>query len=161
MSATFKIDSKDFQMKLKQLEKLKSNNVASNVLFKAADAASESFSAVLKQETPVGKFEAKGHKKYDSRNHPRGTLRESVKKGLRRRIKNKNVFAASSFYEIDQKQYYANFVLHSHKPNAYGFTGGKNFIEKAINRSEARIMDKLGRDMVNNLTNALQKYIDK
>jgi len=51
--------------------------------------------------------------------------------------------------------------LHSHAPNAYGFTGGKNFIEKAINRSEARIMDKLGRDMVNNLTNALQKYIDK
>jgi hypothetical protein len=161
MSVTFKIDSKDFQMKLKSLEKLKSNNVAANVLYKAADAASESFTAVLKQETQVASLEAKGHKKYDSRNHARGTLRESVKKGLRRRVKNKNLFAASSYYQMEGKQYYANFVLHSHKPNAYGFTGGENFIEKAINRSETRILDKLGRDMLNNLTNALQKYINK
>ena len=161
MSVTFKIDSKDFQMKLKSLEKLKSNNVASNVLFKAANAASESFSAVLKQETPVARLEAKGHKKYDSRNHARGTLRESVKKGLRRRVKDKNTFAASAYYEMTYKQYYANFVLHTINENAYGFRGGKNFIEKAINRSEARIMDKLGRDMVNNLTNQLQKYMNK
>ncbi len=161
MSATFKIDSKDFQMKLKQLEKLKSNRVASNVLFKAADRASDSFSAVLKQETPVAKLEAKGHKKYDSRNHPKGTLRESVKKGLRRRTKDRNVFAASAYYDMGGEQFYANFVLHKHAPNAYGFTGGNNFIDKSVKRSESRVMDNLGRDMVNNLTNALQKFMNK
>lgn len=161
MSVTFKIDSKDFQMKLKSLEKLKSNNVASNVLFKAADAASESFSAVLKQETPVGKYESKGWKKYQSRNHPRGVLRAAVKNGLRKRIKDKNTFAASAYYSYDTMQYYANFVIHKHDANAFNFGGGNNFIEKAINRSESRIMDKLGRDMVNNLTNQLQKYMNK
>ena len=161
MSATFKIDARDLERKLKQLENLKSNNVAANTIYKAVDSASESFAAVLKQETPSGKFEAKGHKKYDSRNHPKGTLRESVKKGLRRRVKDKQTFAASAYYDVNYKQYYANFVLHRHNPNAYGFTGGKNFIASSVSRSESRILSMMARNLENNLTNKLQKLLDK
>lgn len=161
MSASFRIDTKDLERKLKQLESLKSNAVAANTIYKAVDKASESFAAVLKQETPSGKFEAKGHKKYDSRNHPKGTLRESVKKGLRRRVKDKQTFAGSAYYEVSQKQYYANFVLHQHKPNAYGFEGGKNFISKSVDRSESRILSIMEQSLMTNLTNKIQKLLDK
>jgi hypothetical protein len=161
MRATFRIDTKDLERKLKQLENLKSNNVAANVIYKSVDSASESLAAVLKQETPVGKYEAKGHKKYDSRNHPKGTLKESVKKGLRRRVKDKQTFAASAYYEMDYKQYYANFVIHTHASNAYGFKGGNNFIEKAVQRSEQRVLSMMTRNLETNLTNKLQKILDK
>jgi hypothetical protein len=161
MAMTFKIENgKAFEKMLNQIKDLKSTGAASSVIYSAINKSGKGLESNVKAATPISKVEAKGFKT-ESRNHPQGTLRDSVKFGLRRKVKGRNIFMGAVAYESTYEQYYAGFVLNKHADNAYGFGGGRNYFKKGIDQSRASALNTLENDLMTKLTKKLQKIIDK
>jgi hypothetical protein len=162
MAMTFKIENgKAFEKMLNQIKDLKSTGDASSVIYSAIKSAEEGVAASLKQMTPESKSGSTGWRKYQSRNHKKGTLRDSVKSGLRRKVKGRNIFMGAIFYEDSYAQYYAGFLLNKHNENAFGFGGDKNVMKQAIDKNRPIALSKLESDLMTKLTKKLQKIIDK
>ena len=161
MSVTFKIENgKDFERLLNKIKDLKRTSTASSTIYSAIKKSQDGVTETIKQMTPKSTG-AKGWRKYDSRNHVGGTLRDSVKSGLRKRVKGRNIFMGAMFYEDSYKQYYAGFLLNKHEYNAFGFGGGKNVMKEAIDKSRPIALNTLEQDLMTKLTKKLQKIIDK
>ena len=160
MAMTFKIENgKAFEKMLNQIKDLKSTGAASSVIYSAINSSGKMVANTVKQFTP--KSEGSKGWKTESRNHDGGTLRESVKFGLRRKVKGRNIFMGATVYEDSYKQYYGSFVLNKHAKNAYGFSGGRNYFKKGIDNARKPALSNLERDLMTKLTKKLQKIIDK
>lgn len=161
MAMTFKIENgKAFEKMLNQIKDLKSTGAASSVIYSAINKSGKGIESTVKAATPIAKVEAKGFRT-ESRNHDRGTLRDSVKFGLRRKVKGRNIFMGAVTYADSHKQYYASFVLNQHDKNAFGFAGGRNYFKKGIDQSRVTAISTLESDLMTKLTKKLQKIIDK
>lgn len=161
MGVTFKIENgREFERMLNKIKDLKRTSTASSTIYSAINSASKPLTSNVKSNTPVAEKDSSGWR-LNSRNHNAGTLRDSVKFGLRRRVKGRNIFMGAISFTSSYEQYYAGFVLNTHSPNAFGYIGGNNFFRKSIDQSRETVLNKLEKDLHIKLTKKLQKIIDK
>jgi len=97
-----------------------------------------------------------------------GQLKRSIKSGLRNKTNvGRNTFLAGVWFQnkkggasADSDGWYAKQVLESHKANAFGYTGGNNFLKKGVDKARKPFISKVGGSIGKKVKNELQKEIN-
>ena len=99
-----------------------------------------------------------------------GTLRKSLKSGLRRRVSTpRNVFMSADNFQFTREKgenegtggWYSMFNIRRHKENAAGNKGGNDFIKPAVKQSESSVRKTIGTRLAIKIAKEQQKQIDK
>ena len=99
-----------------------------------------------------------------------GQLRKNIKSSLRRKVKtDRHTFMAAVAvkYERTGKEaegiggWYNWFVGAKHKENAFGSTGGKNFMAEGLRKSKSQARKTIGEDMMRRVVDYQQKELNK
>ncbi len=135
--------------------------------------ASAEVGKTIRTFIPQSKKGASGWKTYDSRNHPKGALRRSIRWGLLNKVQSERtsfiagVFIANAGGKGKLKSkgarddgWFAPFFMgDKHRPNAHGFTGGRNVIDKGVKSSSGKFIKTIGSKLGNRIKNFMQKEL--
>lgn len=151
-------------------------NVSSRIINSSLKKAGEAVEAKVKQSTPVSKAGTKGNK-LASRNHSKGTLRRSIKYGLRTRARpNANTFIASVYAQDGRKNkapndsdgWYSHMVVEGRKgktrPKGKGSLGSYNkegYMKRGARKAKGRFKSIMTLELSKKLTRALQRKLKK
>lgn len=150
--------------KIGNIKQSKATSIVNSSLSAGATQVKKSIASV----TPVSSKETKGFK-LSSRNTTKGQLKRSLKSGLRKKVNvGRNTFLAGVWFQNkrggaaeDSDGWFAKMVLESHRPNAFGYTGGNNFVKKGIKIGESAFKNKLGGSLAKKIAAFGQSEINK
>ena len=99
----------------------------------------------------------------------KGELKNSVKSGLRKKSKRRNLFMAAVFFKYTRVKgedegtggWYSIFIARRHKRNAFGNRGGKDFITPAVKQSKSSVRKTIGTQLAKKIADENQKNIDR
>ena len=146
------------------LKQSKATTIVNSSLSAGATQVKKSIARV----TPVADKGTTGFKT-SSRNVTKGQLKRSLKSGLRKKVNvGRNTFLAGVWFQTKKggasanaDGFFAKQVLESHGPNAFGFTGGNNFLKKGVKAGESAFKNKLGGTLAKKIAAFGQVEIDK
>jgi hypothetical protein len=149
------INTKAFEMALYKMGR----KDATRVLYQAVSAGGRIAKKQLKSDTPQSSDGSKGFR-LDSRNHPQGTLRDSVKFALKKRARARSAFYGALIYQEDgKKMYYGKFVVNTHAPNAFGYRGGDDIMSKSIQKSKSKVQARIEKNLIFKFTKYYQQFL--
>jgi hypothetical protein len=159
------INTKAFEMALYKMGR----KDASKVLYQAVSAGGRIAKKQLQSDTPESKAgTSKGRRyeagasgfKLDSRNHPSGTLRDSVKFALKKRARARSAFYGALIYQEDRKKkFYGKFVVNSHSKNAFGYKGGNDVMSKSVQKSRSKVKARIEKNLIFKFTKYYQQFL--
>jgi hypothetical protein len=143
---------------------------SSAIVNSSLSAATTQVKKELKREVPVwGGKDTKGFKT-KSRNTSVGQLRRSIVGGLRKQVDvPRDVFLAGVWFKTAfggaktgyDDGFFIKFLDEKTKSNAFGATGGHNFIAKGVKKSESKFKNKIGGNLARKISILSQKIINK
>jgi len=99
----------------------------------------------------------------------KGQLKRSLQSGLRKNVNvGRNTFLAGVWFQNKRggaaenaDGWFAKQVLESHRANAFGYTGGNNFLSKGVKSSESAFKKKVGTNLAKKIAAFGQAEINK
>lgn len=134
------------------------------IIYSALNSGATKVKNKVKSDVPISEFHNKTVK---SRNVTttiaRGDLRESVKKGLRKKWDKQNKTSFSAFVAFDLEDgWFSHFVYNNHPDNAFGFSGGyAPRLTRSVNNSKPEFVSIVGKKLANKIAKRAQDKIDK
>ena len=170
---TFKIlNSNQIDIALGMLEP----SVSSRIINASLKKAGEAVVPIVKREAPISDSGTSGNVKYKSRNHTKGTLRRSIKYGLKARARpNDKTFIASIFAQDGKKRkadasedgWYSHMVRKGRKgssrPSGRGSLSGfqkDDFMARGARKGKGKFNSIMTLQFSQKLTKALQKKLN-
>jgi len=146
------------------IKQSKATTIVNSSLSAGATQVKKSIASV----TPVSSKDTTGFK-LASRNITKGQLKRSLKSGLRKKVNvDRNTFLAGVWFQnkrggasANDDGFFAKQVLESHRSNAFGYTGGNNFLSKGVKSSEAAFKKKVGSSLAKKIAAFGQAEINK
>lgn len=142
---------------------------ASKIVNQSLKTGSTQVKKKIIREVPKADKDTTGFR-LKSRNSTVGQLRKSVKSGLRNKVNvGRDTFLAGVWFQewkygataqVDDG-YFAKFLINKHKPNAFGYSGGHNFVKKGVKMAESNFKNKLGGNMARKIAAISQARINK
>jgi hypothetical protein len=122
----------------------------------------------VKKKTPKANKDTEGFKT-SSRNVEKGQLQRSVKSGLRKKVNlGRHTFLAGVWFQEGRGKakksddgFFARWVISRHSPNAFGYSGGNNFLGNAVKSSRSSVRRIIGTQLAQKIANEKQKEINK
>lgn len=134
------------------------------IIYSALNSASNKVKNKVKADVPVSEFHNKTVKsKNTTTTIARGDLKESVKKGLRKKWDKQSKTSFSAFVAFDLKDgWFSHFVYNNHAPNAFGFSGGyAPRLAKSVNNSKSEFVSIMGVKLATKIAKKAQDKINK
>ena len=142
--------------------------IGTKIINQSLSAGATQVKKSIKAVTPVTNLgDTKGFK-LDSRNTTVGQLKKSIASGLRKKVNTgRDVFLAGVWFQNkrggaseDSDGFFAKQVIERHAPNAFGYKGGNNFLQKGVKAGESKFRNKVGSSLANKLAAHHQSIIN-
>jgi|TARA_Y100000310_G_scaffold169451_1_gene169496 hypothetical protein len=141
---------------------------ASTIVNSSLSAGATQVKKGIARVTPVAEKDTTGFKT-SSRNVTKGQLKRSLKSGLRKKVNvDRSTFLAGVWFQTKKggasataDGFFAKQVLEKHRANAFGYTGGNNFLTKGVKASESNFKNKVGSSLAKKIAAFGQLEINK
>tara|TARA_R110002051_G_C8593169_1_gene479113 strand:- start:328 stop:816 length:489 start_codon:yes stop_codon:yes gene_type:complete len=149
----------------KELDKVLSRiekDAGEKIIYSALNSGATKVKNKVKADVPVSEFHNKTFKRKGGGTHTvaRGDLRESVKKGLRKKWDKKNKTSFSAYVGFGES--WAHFVYNNHPTNAFGFSGGyAPRLARSVNNAQGEFVSIVGKKLSVKIAKRAQDKINK
>ena len=149
---------KNLDRVLSKIEK----DAGEKIIYSALNSAATKVKNRVKADVPVSEYHNKTFNRKGGGTHTvaRGDLKESVFKGLRKKLDKQSRSSFSAYVGFGEA--WSHFVYSNHPTNAFGFRGGYGpRLAKSVNNGRAEFVSIMGVKLSNKIVKRAQDQINR
>jgi len=145
------------------------NSVGTRIVKSSLSKSATQVKKTIKNTAPQATKDTTGFKT-SSRNVTKGQLKRSVQAGLLNKVNvGRNTFLAGVWFKSAKGSgkmkgtagvddgFHAKFVIDRHKPNAFGYSGGNDFLSKGVKQAAPTFIKTMGKNLGNKVAAQMKR----